>query len=56
MTRHRLLLLAAFGALVLGACSQEPTSPSPAAPRFEGGNTLGSGNAVPTDSAQSSGN
>jgi hypothetical protein len=63
MTRNRLLLLAAAGTLVLGACSNTPTSTSasPAQPRFDegnslGGNTLGSGNAVPTDTTQRGGN
>lgn len=58
MTRHRLLLFAAAGALVLGACSNTPTSSpaSPAHPRFDGGNTMGSGNSVPVDSSQRGGN
>jgi hypothetical protein len=58
MTRHRLLLLAAAGALVLGACSNTPTSSpaSPAQPRFDGGNTMGGGGAVPTDSTKRGGN
>ena len=55
MTRQRLLLLAAAGALV-AACSREPTAPSPAAPRFDGGNSLGSGGSVPTDSTVLGGN
>ena len=42
MTRHRLLLLAAVGALV-AACSREPTAPSPGTARLDGGNSLGSG-------------
>ena len=47
--RTRLLLVAA--ALVLGACSNTPTSTpaSPAQPRFDGGNTVGGGGAVPID-------
>lgn len=58
MTRNRLLLLAAAGTLVLGACSNSPTSTSasPAHPRFDGGNSLGSGGAVPTDTTQRGGN
>lgn len=50
MTRYRLLLLTAAAALV-AACAQAPTAPaSPAKPRFDGGNTMGGGGAVPTDS------
>lgn len=54
--RTRLLLIAA--ALVLGACSSSPTSTaaSPGQPRLDGGNTMGSGNSVPTDSTLRGGN
>jgi hypothetical protein len=58
MTRYRLLLAAAVGS-VLAGCTQAPTAPAKAAAtnaRFDGGNTMGSGNSVPTDSTQRGGN
>ena len=59
MTRYRLLLLAAAGA-VLAGCAETPTAPAksvaPTEARSDGGNTMGSGNSVPTDSTQRGGN
>lgn len=54
--RTRLLLAAA--AVLLGACSNTPTSSpaSPVQPRFDGGNTMGGGGAVPTDTTSRGGN
>ena len=53
--RTRLLLVAA--ALVLGACSNTPTSTaaSPAGPRLDGGTTMGGGG-VPMDTTSRGGN
>ena len=56
MTRHRLLLITLAAGTLLAACSRTPTTVKPGAPRFDGGNSLGSGNSVPTDSTQRGGN
>jgi hypothetical protein len=55
MTRYRLLLISAAAAL-LAACAQAPTAATPGKARFDGGNSMGSGNSVPTDSTQRGGN
>lgn len=54
--RTRLLLVAT--AVLMGACSSTPTSApaTPAQPRFDGGNTMGGGGAVPTDTTKRGGN
>jgi hypothetical protein len=56
MTRTRLLLVATAAGTLLAACSQTPTTASPASPRFDGGNTMGSGNFVPVDTTSRGGN
>lgn len=56
MSRQRLLLITFAVSALIAACSQSPTTAKPAAPRFDGGNSLGSGNAVPPDSTQRGGN
>lgn len=56
MTRHRLLLFTAVAALV-AACAQAPTVPAaPGKARFDGGNTMGGGGAVPVDTTGRGGN
>ena len=54
--RTRLILVAAT--LLLGACSITPTSTpaTPDQPRLDGGNTMGGGGAVPTDTTNRGGN
>jgi hypothetical protein len=51
----RPVLIAA--AALLAACAQAPTSTAAAgSARFDGGNTMGSGNYAPTDSMKQGGN
>jgi hypothetical protein len=49
-------LLLVVAAVVAASCSRIPTSANPPTRRFDGGNTMGSGNSVPTDSTQRGGN
>ena len=51
-------LIAAAALLTVTACAQTPTSTAaaPGSARLDGGNTMGSGNYVPTDSTQRGGN
>lgn len=50
-------LIAAAALLTATACAQAPTSSASAdSARHDGGNTLGSGGAVPTDTTQRGGN
>lgn len=42
---------------LLSACAKSPTtSATPGSARHDGGNSMGSGNSVPTDSSQRGGN
>jgi hypothetical protein len=55
--RIRPALLIATTALLAAACTQTPTAgAAPGSARHDGGNTLGGGGSVPTDSTRRGGN